>query len=244
MTTPSLLILVPARGGSKRLPGKNLKYLGDRPLLAHTADAVAASGLQEPVVLSTDDAAIAEAGRRLGMLVPFVRPAALADDAAPTEAAVLHALDWCVEMHGTDPDAVMVLQPTSPFRGGGILRAAVDALAERADVDSIIGMTAIHLPADKIYFATRAGVAEPVNDAPRRPLYQPNGAVYLTRTSAFRRDKTLYAGTILPLVTDPLRALDIDTQEDWRLAEALLAAGLPPEQHAFSADPSITESAP
>jgi len=243
MKTPSLLILVLARGGSKRLPGKNLKFLGDRSLLAHTADAVAASGLQEPVVLSTDDAAIAEAGRQLGMLVPFVRPAAFAEDAAPTEAAVLHALDWCVEMHGTDPDAVMVLQPTSPFRGGGILRAAVDALAERTDVDSVIGMTAIHLPADKIYFATETGVAEPVGDAPRRPFYQPSGAVYLTRTPAFRRDKTLYAGTILPLVTDPLRAIDIDTQEDWHLAEALLAAGLPPEQHSFSADPSITESA-
>lgn len=241
--TPSLLILVPARGGSKRLPGKNLKYLGDRSLLAHTADAVAASGLQEPIVLSTDDTAIAEAGRQLGMLVPFVRPAALADDDAPTEAAVLHALDWYVETHGSDPDAIMVLQPTSPFRGGGMLRAAVDALVDKANVDSVIGMTAIHLPASKVYFVTQAGVAEPVGGVSRRPLYQPSGAVYLTRTTAFRRDNSLYAGTILPLVTDSLRALDIDTQEDWRLAEALLAAGLPPEQHSFSVEPSITEGA-
>lgn len=242
--TLSLLILVPARGGSKRLPGKNLKQLGDKSLIAHTADAIAQSGLEAPILLSTDDPAIAEEGRRLGMLVPFQRPDELSGDTASTAGVVLHGLNWFRADTGADPDAVMVLQPTSPFRGGNIMRAAVDMLARRSDVDSIVAMTAGHLPADKIYFADDAGCAIPVSQEPRRPVYQPNGSLYLTRSHRLREEGTLYAGKILPCVSDPLRGLDIDTLEEWKMAEALLASGLPPERHLFSAEPSLVERSP
>ena len=244
MVTLSLLIVVPARGGSKRLPGKNLKQLGGKSLIAHTAEAVARSGLEAPVLLTTDDAAIAEEGRRAGMLAPFLRPDDLAGDDAPTAAAVLHALDWFHDDSGGDPDAVMVLQPTSPFRGGNILRAALEMLEARGDIDSVVAMTEVHLPADKIFVADERGCAVPACAEARRPVYQPNGSLYLTRTGALRAAGTLYAGHILPCVSDSLRGLDIDTAEDWRLAEALVAAGLPPERKSFSAGPSTTEHTP
>ena len=137
----------------------------------------------------------------------------------------------------------MVLQPTSPFRGGNIVRAAVEMLARRTDVDSIVAMTAVHLSADKIYFSDEAGCAIPISQETRRPVYQPNGSLYLTRTRRLREEGTLYAGKILPCVSDPLRGLDIDTVEEWQLAEALLASGLPPERQSFSAEPSSMERA-
>lgn len=225
MSAMSLLILVPARGGSKRLVNKNVRPLAGCSLIARTADAIAESGLDAPVLLTTDDDAIAAEGERAGMLVPFRRPAELADDTAPTIDAVLHGLDWFRDEHGNEPDAVMVLQPTSPLRGGAILRAAVARLAARPDIDSVVAMTAVGLPANRMYFANAKGCAEEISDDRRYPIYMPNGALYLARTDRVRAELTLYAGTVLPLVLDPARAIDIDTEEDWRLAEALLAAG-------------------
>jgi CMP-N-acetylneuraminic acid synthetase len=235
-----LLIIVPARGGSKRLPQKNLRPLAGKSLLAHTAEAIAGAGLGAPVLLSTDDDAIAAEGRRLDWLVPFRRPAELATDAAPTVAAVLHALDWFRAEKGSDPGAVMILQPTSPFRGAACLNAALAALARRPDIDSVIAMTALHLPPARIFAAEADGTARPLGaDDGRKPLYAPNGAVYLVRTHALRREGTVYAGAILPLVLEGARTIDVDTAEDWRLAEAALAAGLPPEPKAFDPAPSV-----
>ena len=117
-------------------------------------------------------------------------------------------------------------------------------LARRPDVDSIVAMTAGHLPADRIYFADAAACAIPVCQESRHPVYQPNGSLYLTRSHRLREEGTLYAGKILPCVNDPLRGLDIDTLEEWKIAEALLASGLPPERHLFSAKPSLVERSP
>lgn len=238
------MILVPARGGSKRLPGKNLKVLGDRSLLARVADTVADSGLDVAPILSTDDPAIAEEGRRLGMSVPFTRPAAISDDASPTIDAVLHALDWHKEAHGVDPDTLMLLQTTSPFRTGPLLRDAVTALAGDPDAGSVIAMSDLHLPAGMVFGLATDGAATPVSAGADRPALVPNGALYLTRTAALRRERSLYAGRILPVITNPLRSIDIDTPEDWRIAEALLAAGLPPATYEFSAGPSSKENVP
>jgi len=238
-----MLIIVPARGGSKRLPQKNLRPLAGRSLLAHTAEAVESAGLTAPVLLTTDDEAIAAEGQRLGWRVPFRRPAALATDTATTVEAVLHALDWFSGEQSRDPDVVMVLQPTSPFRGAACLRAAIAALQRRPEIDSVVAMTALHLPPARLFLAAADGVARPLLDGDgRRPIYVPNGALYLTRTKALRRESTLYAGAILPLVLDGARTVDIDTPSDWRLAEALITAGLPPEAGPF--DPAPSTAAP
>lgn len=224
------LIIVPARGESKRLPGKNLNLLAGQSLLAHTAQAIVAAGLVDMVLLSTDSEKIAEEGRRLGWSVPFLRPANLARDDSPTIDAITHALDWHEAETSRDPCEVMVLQPTSPLRGGACLKAAVKVLEQYHSVDSVIGMKALDIAPARLYFAGTAASCEPVVQGDgRRPVYVPNGAVYLTRTVALRRAKSLYAGTIYPLAMSELRSIDVDTEYDWRIAEAVIAAGLPPD---------------
>jgi CMP-N,N'-diacetyllegionaminic acid synthase len=221
-----LLIMVPARGGSKRLPGKNLRKIAGRSLLEHTAEAVAQSGLSAPVMLTTDDTAIADEGRRLGWIVPFMRPAELAMDHVPTIDVVLHLLDWHQKNYG-DPTMVMVLQPTSPLRSGKVLAEAVARMRNDATIDSIIGMRAVHLPAAAIFTLDQSGAAQSIRpDDHRRPCYLPNGALYLTRATALRRERSLYAGRIVPQVMDDMQSVDIDTEIDLRIAEALYDAGL------------------
>ncbi|MGE4220032.1 MAG: acylneuraminate cytidylyltransferase family protein [Alphaproteobacteria bacterium] len=233
--TASLLILVPARGGSKRLPGKNLRPLAGRSLIAHTADAIAEAGLDAPVLLSTDDPAIAAEGRRVGMTVPFVRPAGLANDTATSVDVALHALDWFAAETGAEPDLLMLLQPTSPLRGGRCLTVAQDMLAHRPDAGSVVAMSALHLPPAALFLADKAGHATALSTDGRRPVYAPNGALYLTRTAHLRALHSLYAPPVLPLVMDQRRSVDIDTPADWAMAEALLAAGLPEQQDTMEA---------
>jgi CMP-N,N'-diacetyllegionaminic acid synthase len=229
-----LLVIVPARGGSKRLPGKNLRVFGGKPLLAHTADAICQSALDVTVLLSTDDDAIAEEGKRLGWQVPFRRPAALSTDDAATIDVVLHALEHFTSQSGHRPELVLVLQPTSPLRGGGCIRAALDLLGSRGDADAVIGMSALNLPPSHLFFAGTDGVAEAVSSDRRCPVYVPNGALYLARVPALLELRSLYLPRLLPLVMDDIRSLDIDTEIDWRLAEAALAAGLPAETVALA----------
>lgn len=224
-----LLIIIPARGGSKRLPSKNLRIFGSKPLLAYTSDAIEQAAVNATVWLSTDDEAIAAEGRRLGWQVPFLRPAALSTDDATTDDVVLHALEYFFSQTGGAPELVLMLQPTSPLRGGMCIRTALDLLGSRRDADAVIGMSALNLPPSRLFFAGTDGVAEAVSSDLRRPVYVPNGALYLVRPSALLEFRSLYPPRLLPLVMDDIRSLDIDTEDDWRLAEAALAAGLPAE---------------
>ena len=233
------LIVVPARGGSKRVPGKNLKNLAGLPLLAHTAKAIEAANLRAPVLLSTDDEMIAAEGVRHGWDVPFLRPDDLAGDDAATVDVILHALDWYGRTHGAEPPAVMVLQATSPFRGGACIREAVQLLESRADIDSVIAMTESHISPAQHFLAGEDGTGIPVADDWRCPVYRPNGALYLTRTVALRQARSLYAGKIAPLVINGIRAIDIDTESDFKLAGAALDGGLPPEPATFSPKTSM-----
>ncbi len=176
-------------------------------------------------------------------MVPFLRPAELATDDSPTIDAVMHALDWYRDYRGGyDPASIMVLQPTSPLRGSRCLTVANELIYTRADVDSVVTMTAIDLPARHVYFCGEGGLASPVLNDNRKPVYVPNGALYLARTSVVRAERSLFTSKLLPLVIDKLRSIDIDTDIDWRLAEAALAAGLPLDK-ATAAACSIVEKA-
>ena len=220
----TLLILIPARGGSKRLPGKNLRPLAGHSLLERTAWDITASGLKAPCLLTTDDEAIAEAGRALGWMVPFLRPAALATDAAPTITAVLHALDWYAHHH-REPETIMLLQVTSPLRGARCLRRAVAMLDARPDADAVVAMRAVAPAPEHAYTRSAEGMAVGLGGEGRSgEVLAPNGALYLVRTGALRAHGSLFPPRILPLVMNNSESLDIDTAEDWALAEAALAA--------------------
>ena len=121
---PEVLTLIPARGGSKGLPGKNIRPFQGMPLIAHSIIAARESGLSGRIVVSTDDPEIADVALAYGAEVPFLRPQALADDVSPVIETALHALDWWVGANGTDPLLLLLLQPTSPLRTAEDIRQA------------------------------------------------------------------------------------------------------------------------
>jgi CMP-N-acetylneuraminic acid synthetase len=229
---PGLLILVPARGGSKGLPGKNVKPLGGRPLLAWTARAIQASGVAGRAVLTTDDPAIAEAGREAGLEVPFLRPAALAADDTDMVDVVVHAVEWLERQAGSAVAAVMVLQPTCPFRRPARLPEAL-ALLARPGTEGVVGVARLERSPALLYQEDGDGFLAPLApwDAGTlrqrvRPTYTPNGTLYLTTRESLARHRRLFPPRLRPLVTTPIEAIDIDTADDWALAEAVVAAGL------------------
>jgi len=225
-----VLGLVPARGGSKGVPGKNTRLLAGRPLLEYTARAALASGVLGRVVLSTDSAEIAECGRRAGLEVPFLRPAALAQDHTPMLPVVEHALD-ALGRERWAPAIVVLLQPTSPLRTPDHIRAAVELL-QTTGADAVVSVAAVprHLSPDYVmciedgrlrpFLPEGAGVTRR-QDA--RPAWVRDGTVYAFRTAALRRTGTIYGDDCRPLVIDAAESLSIDTAEDWAAAERAIA---------------------
>ena len=231
-TASGLLILVPARAGSKGLPGKNVRPLGGLPLLGWTARAIAAAGVPGRALLSTDDPAIAEVGRAHGLEAPFLRPSELATDGASMLDVVDHAVGWLEANTGWSPTAVMLLQPTCPFRRPERLRQATDLLA-RLDTEGVIGVRRIERSLSVMYREDERGWLEPLaawDDRTRRqdvrPLLTPNGTLYLVTREALAAHRRLFPPRLRPLPTDAIEGIDIDTPDDWALAEAVVAAGL------------------
>ena len=220
-----VLAVIPARGGSRGLPGKNLAELAGRPLLAYTADCVGDCRRPVRAVLSTDDEAVARLGRRLGLEAPFRRPAELAADDTPTLPVIQHALAELSAAEGYRPEVVAVLQPTSPLRNAAHLEAALE-LFSSVDCDSLISLAPVeHHPA----WAWRIvdGLAVPENaDPPRRrqdlpSLHRPNGAVYLTTPELLAADRLL-GRRVAALTMEPWESVDIDDAWDLAVAEAAL----------------------
>lgn len=225
-----VLGLIPARGGSKGVPGKNIKLLAGKPLLAYTAAAALAAQHLSRVVLSTDDEQIAAVGRACGIEVPFLRPAELAQDHSPTLPVVQHALR-ALEAAGERFDAVCLLQPTNPLRRAVDIDACITLFA-REQADSVV--TVLPVPAEYnphwVYFRAAdgslrlsTGESTPI---PRRqalpPAFHREGSVYVTRRDVILEENSLYGQRVLGVELDPARSVNIDTPDDWAHAEALL----------------------
>jgi CMP-N-acetylneuraminic acid synthetase len=230
--TSGLLILVPARAGSKGLPGKNTRMLGGIPLLAWTARTIAAAGVSARAVLSTEDPATAAIGRAHGLDVPFLRPAQLATDTAGMLEVVDHAVEW-LELHARfSASAVMLLQPTCPFRRPERIRQAMELLA-RPRTEGVVGVKPIARRLSVVYREGADGFLEPLapwdGQARRQevpPLLTPNGTLYLTTREGLTRHRCLFPPHLRALCTDQVEGIDVDTPEDWTLAEAVVQAGL------------------
>lgn len=233
MSRPSTLALVPARGGSKSIPLKNIQPLGGRPLIEYALTAIARSGVVDRVCVSTDDERIADVARAAGADVPFMRPAELAGDRTPTLEVIRHALAWLDRHEGCRPDYVLVVQPTEPFVKADQIRGAFELLLAR-EADSAI--TVVEVPRNYHPFHVRvldkqgrlefadedAHYAHPTRqeDPPRWAFAN----LYWFRRDAFLESGRIETGRRVGLPVDPLSALDINTPDDWRLAEAVLAA--------------------
>ncbi|MEL7161662.1 MAG: acylneuraminate cytidylyltransferase family protein [Bacteroidota bacterium] len=221
-----ILGLIPARGGSKGVPRKNIRLLGNRPLLAWTVTAAREASSLDRLIVSTDDAEIARVAEAAGAEVPFLRPAALADDGAKSIDVVLHALEVLPESY----DAVCLLQPTTPFRSVNLLRKALNTF-RTGNYSGLITVSRVpaHYHPNWAFVDGGDGHLTPAQGVgsviPRRqelpPAFIRDGAVYLTRTETLRAGS--FFGDHLGYVenTDP-RQVNIDTLEDWQRAEQLL----------------------
>ena len=225
-----MLAVIPARGGSKGVPRKNIRLLGGKPLLAYTAAAALASRKLLRVILSTDDAEIAEVGRQYGIDVPFLRPPELAADDTPTLPVLQHAVRL-FEDAGAKVDAVCLLQPTNPFRTAATIDGCINLL-ESSDADAVV--TILPVPPEHnphwVYFQDADGLlrlstgeATPI---PRRqmlpPAFHREGSVYVTRRDVLMKADSLYGSKVAGYLLDPSTSMNIDTLEDWAQAEAML----------------------
>lgn len=219
--------LIPARGGSVGLPGKNIKALGDVPLIAWTIRSALRSGCFERVAVSTDDPAIAECARVAGAEVPFVRPAHLASDTASSLGVVQHAIQelGCEQSIG-------LLQPTSPFRSANHIRQAVARFFED-DLPALISVVDAKPLEWSMRFGT-GGILTKVNPADNNPtrrqdassLVQPNGALYLVRVQAMEDARSFTPPGTVGFRMSKIDSLDIDDADDFALAEAVVVGGL------------------
>lgn len=218
--------IIPARGGSKGLPRKNLLALAGKPLIVWTIEAALAAATLGRVVVSTDDEEIGAVAEKAGAEV-IRRPAELATDTAPTEPAIFHVLEELERAEGYQPDAVALLQCTSPLRGPDIIDAGVRKLFETG-CDAVMTVTPIqHWYLSGYVEGGDVFVAE--YDYAKRPRHQEmplkfreNGALYVTRREALYRYGNRLGGEVRVIIMDPVRSLDIDTAEDFALAEEVL----------------------
>lgn len=230
--TAGPVALITARGGSKRVPGKNLRPLGGKPLIAWTIEAALGAKTLSRVLVSTDDEKIAEVAARAGAEVPFLRPAALSGDTSPHYDVVAHALDWLEYEEGRSPELLCLLQPTSPLRTSADIDGLI-GVVETSGADS--GFTVSKIPIHPSYMYRLDAEGWSRSYLPRQdkylrsqdvePLYYVNGAAYVLRPATFAERRSILCDRPISYVMPPERSVDIDDEHDLILAQALL--GLP-----------------
>jgi len=233
-----ILALIPARGGSKGIPRKNIKDFAGYPLIAWSIAAGLQAHTVNRVIVSTDDAEIASVAREYGAEAPFLRPPELAQDRTTDLPVFEHALKWLEDIEGYKPDIVIQLRPTSPIRPKDCVDSAVKILMEQADADCVRGVVTAGQNPYKMWrfngydkpmkpLLEVEGIAEPYN-APRQilpPVYWQTGHIDVIRTSTITRKHSLTGNTIYPLVIDSRYTVDIDTPADWAKYESLVYHG-------------------
>lgn len=217
------IAIITARGGSKRIPRKNIKEFCGKPILAYSIEAALQSGLFDTVMVSTDDAEIAEIARQYGAEVPFYRSEKTANDFATTNDVLLEVLEE-YENRGEYFEVACCIYPTAPFVTSKKLQTAVKQL-EESDADTLIPVVAFSYPPQRAmvvkdgrlvfqypeYLDSRSQDLE--------PHYHDIGQFYVFRTEAFRKNRKLMVGNILPMVVSELEVQDIDNLTDWKIAE-------------------------
>lgn len=225
-----ILGLIPARGGSKGVPGKNIKFLNGKPLLQYTVDAAKQSKDLSKVILSSDNDAIIEVAKGLGLEVPFKRPADLAQDKSPTLPVILHALEY-LENQGEHFDAVCLLQVTCPFKTGDFIDKAIKKF-EDSNADALVSVQEVpdkfnphwifkeNIEGNLKLFSNDEKIISRRQDLPK--AYHRDGLIYITKTEVLKKQQSLYGDTLAFIISPPEFNVNIDTLEDWEKAENML----------------------
>ncbi|RJQ36790.1 acylneuraminate cytidylyltransferase family protein [Candidatus Parcubacteria bacterium] len=231
----SVLALIPARGGSKGVPKKNLRLLAGKPLIAYSIIAAKASPAIDRVIVSTDSEEIADVAKRYGAEVPFLRPAELAEDLTPDYPVFEHCLDWLEAHEKWKPDIVVHLRPTGPIRAPKEIEEALDLLSRFPEADSV---RSVHEPdktphkmwklegAFMVPFLSQSAIPEHFN-MPRQLLpkvYATNANIGVVRYQTLREKKSVIGDKVLPYFVDHPQ-VDLDTDFDFDVAELILKKG-------------------
>ena len=232
-----ILALIPARGGSKSIPRKNIKPLAGYPLIAYSIAAALQSRQVTRTLVSTDDVEIARIAQNYGAEVPCLRPPEYAKDNTPDFPVFTHALSWLKENESYQPDLVVQLRPTSPLRPPECVDQAVQTLLDYPEADSVRGVIPSGQNPYKMWqitsqgrmnpLLTLPGIEEPFN-APRQELpqtYWQTGHIDAIRITTILEKNSLSGEIIYPLFIDPRYAVDIDTLRDWQRAEWIISQG-------------------
>ncbi|MCL4268001.1 MAG: acylneuraminate cytidylyltransferase family protein [Anaerolineales bacterium] len=223
-----ILGIIPARGGSKGIPGKNIRLLNGKPLIYYTVEAARASELIDQLILTTDSPEIAEIGKSLGVDVPFLRPPELAQDDTPMLPVLEHAIQH-VESGGWQPEIIVLLQPTAPLRRGEHIRLAVNMLME-SKCDSVVSVVEVprHYVPDFV-LKIEEGKLKPFLDAPlatrrqdARPAFSRDGTIYVFWRDMFFEKHTIYGDDCRPILIPDHESCNLDTMMDWQEAERML----------------------
>lgn len=218
--------IIPARGGSKRIPRKNIRLFAGKPIIAHSIGAAIESGCFDRVIVSTDDPEIAAVAREWGAETPFMRPASIADDHTGTNAVVQHALGWLVDQ-GTPAELACCLYATAPFVQARYLQEGLARLMESGRSYSFT-VTSFPFPVQRAVRITTDGVVEaiwPENIFRRsqdlEEAFHDAGQFYWGTSEAFLNDVVIFSPASVPVVLPRHLVQDIDTFEDWRRAELM-----------------------
>lgn len=225
------IAIIPARGGSKRIPLKNIKNFAGKPIIAYSIEAAQRSGLFNRIIVSTDDLDIAEVARQYGAEVPFLRPKELSDDHTGTSAVIKHAIEWV--LGGNIPvQYVCCLYATAPFVQPQLLQTGFETLVQSGK-DFAFSVTSFAFPILRSLRLTTEGGVEPIwpENTPKRSqdleeAYHDAGQFYWGRVEAFLNDIPVFSNAAVPVILPRHLVQDIDTPEDWERAELMFQAWL------------------
>ena len=218
-----ILALIPARGGSKGIPRKNIRPFCGKPLIAYSIDAAKGSRVSR-IVVSTDDEEIASVARQYGAEVPVLRPADMASDKAPVMDAIFHMLDHLRDTEKYEPTHVLLLQTTSPLREASDITSAIELLQKR-DADAVISMTRTEnglftKNADDVVETLYDGYKAGSNRQVLTPTYKLDGCmIYLIKTDVLRKTRSFLGGKVVGYEIERWRSLDLDEPQDFVLGE-------------------------
>ena len=225
-----IIAVIPARGGSKRIPHKNIRLFAGKPIIAYSIEVAQDSSLFDRIIVSTDDEKIAAVARSFGAEVPFVRPAALADDFCGTNAVVKHCLQWLQQEENYFADIVCCIYATAPFIKEIYLHQGLDLLLSQRK-SFAFSVTSYAFPVQRALRIDKNGCVEalyPENIAVRsqdlEPVYHDAGQFYWGTSAAFLNDAVTYSPISVPVILPRYLVQDIDTEEDWQQAEMMFHA--------------------
>jgi len=222
------LVVIPARGGSKGIPGKNIKKLGNKPLIQYSIDAAKQLFNEDQIIVSTDDIKIKNCVEQYGLKVPFLRPAHLAQDNSGTYEVLLHAVNYYEKTYHP-LDILVLLQPTSPFRSVNHIKEALEMFENEKNVDMVVSVKETKSNPYYVLFEenmngflehSKPSVFKRRQDCPK--VWEYNGAIYIINVASLKKHTLSQFQKIKKYEMDEFSSIDIDTNMDWEIAENLL----------------------